>query len=147
MINVVRTGGGIHSTCGRGITINIEMQCGRGRAFDKRYKRDFKDFYRQTGSQTRPLVRQVSCSSYSNKRKWSSGKRCQIKMTPTQCLALISTLGRLCSTCRAQSAKQSDCGPEVVYKYVGRLEYEWPNRTVENRGLIQLENNLHKRSI
>ena len=53
-------------------------------------------------------------------------------MHPVHCLALISALGHFCSACFAQSASPDECGPDVVYRF-DKVEYEWPNRTIENR--------------
>ena len=53
-------------------------------------------------------------------------------MNLAHCLALISSLGHFCAGCSARSVEQNKCGPEVVYQF-DKLEYEWPNRTIENR--------------
>ena len=55
-------------------------------------------------------------------------------MRPAQCLRLLVLISAFCSGCSAQSQSESqnDCGPEVVYRF-DKLEYEWPNRTIEDR--------------
>ena len=47
-------------------------------------------------------------------------------------LALVSVFGHFCTGCSAQNDPQDECGPEVVFRF-DKVEYEWPNRTIENR--------------
>ena len=56
------------------------------------------------------------------------------KMRLAQYLKILVLISAFCSGCSAQSQSESqnDCGPEVVYRF-DKLEYEWPNRTIENR--------------